>query len=158
MITGTAPQLNYQPAIGFTGIDSMTFQVSDGTALSRVATVLITVQTVSESQVPSNLVSQINVDGFTNEWQSLRFFEDDPDDASGTENPVDYLRAAMAHDTGFFYLTFTNDGQDLTLLQDWLFTVYIDTDSNPLTGYQGCLLYTSPSPRDGLLSRMPSSA
>ena len=26
-----------------------------------------------------------------------------------------------------------------------------------ITGY-GCLLYTSPSPRDGLLSRMPSSA
>src|SRR5680860_1800417 len=25
-------------------------------------------------------------------------------------------------------------------------------------GYPGCLLYTSPSPRDGLLSRMPSSA
>ena len=24
--------------------------------------------------------------------------------------------------------------------------------------YWGCLLYTSPSPRDGLLSRMPSSA
>ena len=24
--------------------------------------------------------------------------------------------------------------------------------------YLGCLLYTSPSPRDGLLSRMPSSA
>ena len=28
-----------------------------------------------------------------------------------------------------------------------------DMDSSP-----GCLLYTSPSPRDGLLSRMPSSA
>ena len=27
-----------------------------------------------------------------------------------------------------------------------------------LTGYCTCLLYTSPSPRDGLLSRMPSSA
>ena len=26
------------------------------------------------------------------------------------------------------------------------------------TMHQGCLLYTSPSPRDGLLSRMPSSA
>ena len=25
-------------------------------------------------------------------------------------------------------------------------------------GAMGCLLYTSPSPRDGLLSRMPSSA
>ena len=24
--------------------------------------------------------------------------------------------------------------------------------------YEGCLLYTSPSPRDGLLSRMPSCA
>ena len=35
---------------------------------------------------------------------------------------------------------------------------------NPITKYfntesdKGCLLYTSPSPRDGLLSRMPSSA
>ena len=27
-----------------------------------------------------------------------------------------------------------------------------------LQRYLGCLLYTSPSPRDGLLSRMPSSA
>ena len=27
-----------------------------------------------------------------------------------------------------------------------------------LQGLHGCLLYTSPSPRDGLLSRMPSSA
>ena len=27
-----------------------------------------------------------------------------------------------------------------------------------LHGYHSCLLYTSPSPRDGLLSRMPSSA
>ena len=28
----------------------------------------------------------------------------------------------------------------------------------PLDSYSSCLLYTSPSPRDGLLSRMPSSA
>ena len=28
----------------------------------------------------------------------------------------------------------------------------------PVTLYKDCLLYTSPSPRDGLLSRMPSSA
>ena len=27
-----------------------------------------------------------------------------------------------------------------------------------LTSFEDCLLYTSPSPRDGLLSRMPSSA
>ena len=28
----------------------------------------------------------------------------------------------------------------------------------PFTDIRSCLLYTSPSPRDGLLSRMPSSA
>ena len=28
----------------------------------------------------------------------------------------------------------------------------------PPAPFMGCLLYTSPSPRDGLLSRMPSSA
>ena len=32
------------------------------------------------------------------------------------------------------------------------------TSKNFLDGYLCCLLYTSPSPRDGLLSRMPSSA
>ena len=29
---------------------------------------------------------------------------------------------------------------------------------DPIHGPKSCLLYTSPSPRDGLLSRMPSSA
>ena len=29
---------------------------------------------------------------------------------------------------------------------------------NPIAEFQPCLLYTSPSPRDGLLTRMPSSA
>ena len=35
-----------------------------------------------------------------------------------------------------------------------------DNDGNELqqTAIEACLLYTSPSPRDGLLSRMPSSA
>ena len=37
-------------------------------------------------------------------------------------------------------------------------TAHSDID-NALSAYKGgCLLYTSPSPRDGLLSRMPSSA
>ena len=36
---------------------------------------------------------------------------------------------------------FVVDYRDLSPIKDWL-----------------CLLYTSPSPRDGLLSRMPSSA
>ena len=37
--------------------------------------------------------------------------------------------------------------------------VHISPEGTPIwTIYQNCLLYTSPSPRDGLLSRMPSSA
>ena len=32
------------------------------------------------------------------------------------------------------------------------------TTTTDVENYPGCLLYTSPSPRDGLLSRMPSSA
>ena len=35
--------------------------------------------------------------------------------------------------------------------------VMLTASHNPAS-YNGCLLYTSPSPRDGLLSRMPSSA
>ena len=31
-------------------------------------------------------------------------------------------------------------------------------DEKMIQEYRNCLLYTSPSPRDGLLSRMPSSA
>ena len=41
------------------------------------------------------------------------------------------------------------------------FGCYIGTTSLPIRRYldaNTCLLYTSPSPRDGLLSRMPSSA
>ena len=36
----------------------------------------------------------------------------------------------------------------------------IDFDETfaPVARFEACLLYTSPSPRDGLLSRMPSSA
>ena len=41
------------------------------------------------------------------------------------------------------------DGESLKL------DVYIPEDEGP---FPACLLYTSPSPRDGLLSRMPSSA
>ena len=138
-LTGVAPELSYLPNAGYSGPDSFSFQVSDGTASSRVATVSINVQTVEQSQYPSNPVAQITVDGSLSDWQGLRFFDNDPNDVTGAENPVDYLRAAMAHNSGYFYLAFTNDGQDLSVLQDWLFTVYIDTDANPATGYQSGL-------------------
>ena len=40
----------------------------------------------------------------------------------------------------------------------WLAWQYFRTGTRQATLSETCLLYTSPSPRDGLLSRMPSSA
>ena len=45
----------------------------------------------------------------------------------------------------------TGDSPTVYRYIDWLITV-------PLQMIEFCLLYTSPSPRDGLLTRMPSSA
>ena len=42
------------------------------------------------------------------------------------------------------------------LSQNNVVTLY--EKENYIGGHTSCLLYTSPSPRDGLLSRMPSSA
>ena len=50
--------------------------------------------------------------------------------------------------------------------QPWKFIVYqgeekdklVDVMRHGINSEKTCLLYTSPSPRDGLLSRMPSSA
>ena len=47
----------------------------------------------------------------------------------------------------------------VNLTKDWAAEVFFEHLSNAGLGFSNdCLLYTSPSPRDGLLSRMPSSA
>ena len=60
-----------------------------------------------------------------------------------------------------------NDGPAITVLQDEALLINsgakpgasrILKATNAATAVYTCLLYTSPSPRDGLLSRMPSSA
>ena len=48
----------------------------------------------------------------------------------------------------------TIDGEDAKDFDD---AIYCEKNNNGYKLYV-CLLYTSPSPRDGLLSRMPSSA
>ena len=45
-----------------------------------------------------------------------------------------------------------SDDVQIPALEDGIYDAEFNTDSSI------CLLYTSPSPRDGLLSRMPSSA
>ena len=56
-------------------------------------------------------------------------------------------------------IPFTEAEAKLSKLIDDMITDLGDSEEPiPLIEVDGCLLYTSPSPRDGLLSRMPSSA
>ena len=57
------------------------------------------------------------------------------------------------HSTPDCWIADTGCGHDL-LASKWV----SECDKNKLLSSGSCLLYTSPSPRDGLLSRMPSSA
>jgi len=57
------------------------------------------------------------------------------------------------------------DAAKLVLFDNWFgpavrvrSLAFLSEPENRGTHYSFCLLYTSPSPRDGLLSRMPSSA
>ena len=51
----------------------------------------------------------------------------------------------------------TPDLEFLKFFDPTTMSIHLKENQKPL-GKKGCLLYTSPSPRDGLLSRMPSSA
>ena len=62
----------------------------------------------------------------------------------------DFKGRARRSEYWWFYL-FTIIGSIITGIID---TIIFGVES----AVNGCLLYTSPSPRDGLLSRMPSSA
>ena len=56
-------------------------------------------------------------------------------------------------------ITPANSEDTKAFVNDYPFQLYnIASDAAVASTVVGCLLYTSPSPRDGLLSRMPSSA
>ena len=89
--------------------------------------------------------------------QGLNYFNES-EMASGGVN-------AARGDMGAYNLRNLGVGNTLTLLNGRRLvtspgyqTELIGGDYVPTTTVNSCLLYTSPSPRDGLLSRMPSSA
>ena len=54
---------------------------------------------------------------------------------------------------------FRRDASSTGNRRTWTFSCWVKRmDLGAYRSMFGCLLYTSPSPRDGLLSRMPSSA
>ena len=58
-------------------------------------------------------------------------------------------KKVLTSDEGVAHIKATFNNTNITLT---------DLNGNVIAWSTACLLYTSPSPRDGLLSRMPSSA
>ena len=89
-------------------------------------------------------VSDVSI-RFGGPWASLRVATD-----AIHENAIGNRHSVLTDVNGHYILTDTRPG---------LYSIYPQQDGYESDGLNGdCLLYTSPSPRDGLLSRMPSSA
>ena len=84
------------------------------------------------------------------------------------ENDLDKYPSSLANDLDLLKSTGVSavfvPSYDLLYPDDFTYEISEKRLSRELCGasrpghFTGCLLYTSPSPRDGLLSRMPSSA
>jgi len=131
-ITGSAPNLTYTPAPGYSGADSLSFIANDGKDDSAPGTITLNVvATVAGSKI-TNPVSSIIIDGQLSDWAGTLAFPGDPVDSGGGANLIDWLSCSMAHDVSNIYLAYRNAGP-ITL--NWAYNTYIDTDSNPTTGF-----------------------
>ena len=84
---------------------------------------------------------------------------EDEEENEPIEAKIPVARLNTVVNCGLYSTSIDND--DVFLLEDGVIYFIGDasiTGTYPLNIYNTCLLYTSPSPRDGLLSRMPSSA
>ena len=131
-------------------------------ALATWATVAMA-GVVASRQPPAALPPFAYLDDFDSAWTFIRdnyaYFDEKSVDWEEVRNRL-RPRATTIRDRGEF----------IGLLEDLVEHLYdhhahlgVNTSSSPRLVPSGadlwaCLLYTSPSPRDGLLSRMPSSA
>ena len=95
------------------------------------------------SVVGGDVVGSVTEDGTLVDSGTLTISDTDTSD-----NPVNWIDvASTVGDNGF--------GSFVISGNTWTYTL---NNTNADVQALDCLLYTSPSPRDGLLSRMPSSA
>ena len=99
-------------------------------------------------------------------FKYLKTGEELPDAIKNLLGPERNLKASVGYTTAEMISSMANKrAADYIarsgLKNGWLFNSLEDATNAGFIGAQqikSCLLYTSPSPRDGLLSRMPSSA
>jgi hypothetical protein len=119
-LSGTAPNLTYTPAANFSGADSFTFSVNDGSADSNVATVSLTVSQVNDAPGANSQAITINEDtartitltGTDAEGATLAFQIATPPahgTLTGTAPNLTYTPAANYNGSDSFSFT-TNDG------------------------------------------------
>ena len=95
----------------------------------------------------------------SNAVRAIAWFSHDPKEVhvKAARKVLEYLSA-----TAHLGLTFRKESKLRDVLLEYDLETYVDADyahkAEDRRSVSGCLLYTSPSPRDGLLSRMPSSA
>ena len=95
---------------------------------------------------------------FASDEKTGRFFEDQPDVTDDYQIHFNYL---LAQDSEDRELDINGKMEKIILMANkWMekSTRKNKKGDKVPRKYKFCLLYTSPSPRDGLLSRMPSSA
>lgn len=62
-LTGTAPNVTYNPALNYNGSDTFTFKVNDGTVDSNIATVSITITPVNDAPIANSQSVTLPEDG-----------------------------------------------------------------------------------------------
>ncbi len=130
-LIGTAPNLSYQAADGFTGVDSFSFAVNDGNATSAPATVSVAV--IGDS-ISTELA--VTVNGDLTEWGGVSSLGIDPLDANGPSDSIDWVEAWIAHDSANIYWAYRNES---AITPGWGYGIYIDSDGSSATGFTGFL-------------------
>lgn len=128
-------EIDYMPYPGFTGIDVITYQVTDNKGLMNSGIVIIDVVPInlSDGDGSYNYVSrEVIIDGDFSEWEGLEMMASDPVDADGPNDKLDYTGVYAAHNATKFFLFYTST-KEAPL--NWAHNTFIDVDNLNQTGF-----------------------
>ena len=96
VLSGSAPNLSYTPASGYSGSDAFTFKANDGAADSNTATVAITVTTAATASNHAPVANDQDVQTTENTAQSITLVATDMDGNSLSYNFVQPAHGALS--------------------------------------------------------------